>query len=93
LRIFWSAASISASDGDSGAPAARPEGLVLGRALMAGKWSAGASPEEVAAVEALEGASRPPRNSPAPNPAKVSSAIRITLLALMRALSRSDQWH
>jgi hypothetical protein len=59
---------------------------------MAGKWSAG---EEGAATvfDALDEPSRPPTSIPAPKPASVRSAIRMTLSALIRAFVQNDQWH
>src|ERR1017187_10307347 len=87
LRMaFWIAASILANEGGSDAPALVVAAAVLGRALMAGRRSASGVPAggtEVVA-DVFGEPSRPPTIIPAPKPASVKSARRMTVLVFKR---------
>src|ERR1035441_9607898 len=89
---FWIAASISANEAGSDAPALVVAAPVLGRGLMAGKRSASGVPavRTEAVVVVFGEPSRPPTIIPAPKPASVKSARRMTLLVFMRGLCQND---
>src|ERR1035441_3792107 len=94
LMAFWIAASISANEAGSDAPALVVAAPILGLALMAGRRSASGAPavgtEFVADV--FGEPSRPPTIIPAPKPASVKSARRMTVLVFMRGLCQDDPW-